>query len=149
MEQKVYTAELLWERGSRESGPAYSKNHRIIIPDKLQLETNDEKGLVCPEEMLAASVASSLMLAYLHLCAQNDMIVLHYRDWAEATVSRQGDSQTRLERVFLKPRITFKDADKELFRAMAVRLVHEAHDESYVINSLKCKVVIEPFFLWA
>ncbi len=128
--------------------------HRIEFPGKTELAASSgtalerNKSLVSPEELFVAALSSCQMLTYLHLCARNSMIVTEYRDEAHADLALKKEGPHRVQRVLLRPRITFEEAESEEFRAMAIRLIHEAHDECYLANSVKCRVDIEPLLIW-
>ncbi len=157
MKEESFKARVVWQQKEKEAlaaGLNYSRDHVVSFPGKSELEASSgtafrgNRELVNPEEMLAGSLASCQMLTYLYLCARNEMTVLAYKDEAVAYLGRGSNERHAVERITLSPRITFKESESQQFRAMAIRLIHEAHDQCFIANSLKCEVEIQPLFIW-
>ena len=82
------------------------------------------------------------MLWYLHLCAANDLVLIDYRDDAQAVMEEAGDGGAFTEAI-LRPSCRFEGA---FDRALAERLHHDAHERCYIANSLRFPVRVEPVF---
>lgn len=94
------------------------------------------------EQLLAASVATSHMLAFLGLASEAGLSVTAYLDRARAEVAtRKG--RTRIQRIVLQPRITLgAGADLDI----ALALVKNAVALSSIGSALSVEVDIEPSF---
>lgn len=97
-----------------------------------------------PEELLLASLSACHQLWYLHLCADAGVIVVGYRDDAEATLTLAPDGSGRISGATLRPQVTIaagSDAERALtLHGEAARLcfigqsvkfpvTHQAHVE--------------------
>jgi organic hydroperoxide reductase OsmC/OhrA len=93
-----------------------------------------------PEELLVASLSACHMLAYLHLCAVNQVVVTGYEDAASGTMEESPDGSGRLTGVVLRPVVTItpeSDAEK------AQNLHGDAHRLCFIANSVNFPVTHE------
>lgn len=88
------------------------------------------------------------MLTYLFLCFKSKMHVVSYEDHAEGTLEKLSPGKFWVKDIVLRPHIRFSGADTQQGRAMAIRLVHEAHDNCFIAQSIKSSVSIEPQFMF-
>lgn len=93
-----------------------------------------------PDEMLLASLSSCHMLWYLHLCAENGVEVVDYRDDAEIVLRLDAKGEGKLEGATLRPRVAITSGDKETARA----LHKSAHAKCFVAKSVNFPVACEP-----
>src|SRR4051812_47569908 len=69
-----------------ESYRGYERSHTITAPGKQMIEASSDTAFsgdatkYNPEDLLLASLSSCHMLWYLHLCADNGIIVTAYKD---------------------------------------------------------------------
>ncbi len=151
-----FHAEIHWNLKSKSMERDYTRDHYLAIPGKEELHLSStarfrgNSDYVSPEEMYLASVTSCLMLTYLNLCYRNSLTITSYQDRASATLTRNKDGQYRMERILLRPRITFlreshNPMDPE---ALAIRLIHESHQNCFIINSIRTHVEVEPLFVF-
>lgn len=125
---------------------AYSRNHEIggagksgPIEGSSDPQFRGDATRYNPEELLVASLSACHMLAYLHLCAVNNIVVTEYEDAAEGTMLETGFTG-----VVLRPRVTIapgSDPEK------AQSLHHEAHQLCFIANSVNFPVSHEPVVL--
>jgi organic hydroperoxide reductase OsmC/OhrA len=81
------------------------------------------------------------MLAYLHLCAVNNIVVLEYEDTAQGTMLLAKDGSGQLTEVTLHPLVTLSpDSSAEV----AQELHHEAHRVCFIANSVNFPVAHQP-----
>ena len=90
-----YAATIEWT-GNQGTGTldyrAYSRNHNISVDGKPIIKASSDSAFRgdpsrhTPEDLLVSSLAGCHMLWYLHLCAVNEVVVLRYRDEAEAEI---------------------------------------------------------------
>lgn len=94
-----------------------------------------------PELLLVAALSQCHLLAYLHQCAVNGVIVVAYVDRAWGTMVESTDGGGRFEEVVLRPVVTVADAEM-IDRADAL---HEAASEGcFVASSVNFPVRHEP-----
>lgn len=100
---------------------SYGREHKIWADDKVEIEaTSDpafrgDKTKYNPEEFLVASLSSCHMLWFLHLCADNGVVVVDYIDKPVGIMLETEDGGGRFQEVRLVPTITVTDismADK-------------------------------------
>jgi organic hydroperoxide reductase OsmC/OhrA len=90
-----------------------------------------------PEEMLLASLSSCHMLWYLHLCADQKIIVTKYEDNPEGIMEETEDGGGKFSSVTLKPQVTITDAAR-LQDALALH--GQAHKKCFIANSMNFPV---------
>jgi organic hydroperoxide reductase OsmC/OhrA len=149
-----YQSSLTWTgqqgRGTA-SYTAYSRNFQIGVTGKPILEGSSDPSFrgdasrYNPEELFLASLSSCHMLWYLHLCADQGIVVLDYHDKAEAEMY-EGDEKTqgRFTKVLLRPLVKIKAGSDAL---LAKELHHQAHDYCFIANSCNFPVLCEASIL--
>src|SRR5579871_3952493 len=100
MKQHHYSIELRWT-GNLGNGTktykTYSRNHEILSPGKPVLPGSSDpvfrgdSSRYNPEELLVASLSSCHMLWFLHLCADNGIVVTDYQDSPSGTMVEAPD----------------------------------------------------------
>ena len=93
-----------------------------------------------PELLLVAALSDCHLLAYLHLCAVNGVVVTGYRDEATGTMEQVGDGG-RFTEVVLRPIVTVAD-ESMIERANALH--HDAHASCFIASSVNFPVRTEP-----
>ncbi|SEA41183.1 Organic hydroperoxide reductase OsmC/OhrA [Arachidicoccus rhizosphaerae] len=106
-----------------------------------------------PEEMLVAALSSCHMLWYLHLCADNGITVLDYKDNAlgymepeSVLKNTNGSVQLRpgkFTRIILQPEVRLSNPDDQ---PLATLLHQQAHKRCFIANSVNFDVLTEPVF---
>jgi organic hydroperoxide reductase OsmC/OhrA len=144
-----YTAQITWT-GNTGKGTAgyreYQRSHRVNINGKPSIELSSDPafmgdaGRYNPEELLLSSLASCHMLWYLHLCADNGIVVTAYTD--EATGTMQDDEQGgRFTEVVLRPQVTVSEHSM-IERANSLH--SEANKKCFIANSCNFPVLHQP-----
>jgi len=153
MENKIhhYHSSLAWI-GQQGQGTisynAYSRNFRIRVGDKPDLLGSSDPSFrgdasrYNPEELFLASLSSCHMLWYLHLCADQGIVVTDYRDEAQAEM-QEGDAEYagRFVRVLLRPEVKIQAASEI---HLAEKLHQQAHTRCFIANSCNFPVLCEP-----
>jgi len=93
-----------------------------------------------PDELLIASLSSCHMLWYLHLCAENGVVVIDYRDEAECTLALDARGEGKIVRAILRPLVTISAGDPDVARS----LHKDAHEKCFVASSVNFPVECEP-----
>jgi organic hydroperoxide reductase OsmC/OhrA len=121
----------------------FQRAHRITahgkpsIPGSSDPAFRGDSARYNPEELLLASLSACHMLWYLHLCADNRIVVTRYIDRAEGTMIETADGGGRFTEVILKPEVAVKaGADFDLARALHER----AHHLCFIANSVNFPV---------
>jgi organic hydroperoxide reductase OsmC/OhrA len=86
-----------------------------------------------------ASLSTCHMLWYLHLAADDGIVVMAYTDQVEGVMEERPDGSGRLTRVVLYPTVTVISAD-DTKRAHAPH--HVAHEKCFVANSVNFPVTL-------
>ena len=81
------------------------------------------------------------MLWYLHLAADNGIVVVDYRDAATGTMVEAADGGGKFTDVTLHPTVTARAPVDE---ALAAQLHDRAHDLCFIANSVAFPVGCEP-----
>jgi organic hydroperoxide reductase OsmC/OhrA len=143
----LYRATCSWSGSTAAGYDAYPRAHRVTAAPAthvLDLSNDPSLGgdaaLLDPEQLVLAAASSCQLLSFLAIAARARIDVRDYRDAAEARMSHD-DGPARIASITLRPAITV-GAGPGLPRVE--RLVHLAHGECYVANSLATPVTVEP-----
>jgi organic hydroperoxide reductase OsmC/OhrA len=145
-----YQTSLVWA-GNKGSGTidyrSYDRSYVISIDHKPDLHGSSDSTFLGdktkhnPEDMLVSSLSSCHMLWYLHLCAQNGVVVLDYKDNAVGKMTEQADGSGFFTEVILHPVVTISDAgDTEKANA----LHEDANKMCFIAKSCNFPVRHEP-----
>lgn len=149
-QQHAYTLKTVWT-GNTGSGTssyrAYSRNYEVhikgkpVMPGSSDPMFRGDKTLYNPEDLLVAALSSCHMLWYLHLCAENEIIVTAYEDNAEGIMQFNKDGSGQFVSVTLKPLVVITDNTKI---SLAETLHHQAHDMCFIARSVNFQVSFVP-----
>ena len=145
----IYRPVIEWT-GNKGSGTfdyrSYSRSHTIIIdgkPDILASSDSSfrgEKHKHNPEDLFVASISGCHMLWYLHLCADDGVVVLKYTDRTEGLMIIEPDGSGAFEKVILRPEVVIApNSSKE--RALALH--EDAHRMCFIANSVRFPITHE------
>ena len=145
-----YQLQLNWtgNNGQGTAGyAAYERSHTLSIPGKPDiLGSSDpvfrgDASRYNPEELLLAALSSCHMLWYLHLCAENGIVVTTYSDHPSGSMQEADNGSGRFTEVILKPKVTIKD-HKKLEKAKSLH--KSANQYCFIANSVNFAVHHEP-----
>lgn len=145
----TYAITTTWtgNRGEGTSGyRAYGRDHDLDAVGRPTLQASSDPAFRGdperwnPELLLVAALSDCHLLAYLHLCAVNGVVVTAYTDNAEGTMAQVGDGGHFTE-VVLRPRVTVADAS---MITAANALHHDAHRRCFIAASVSFPVRTEP-----
>jgi organic hydroperoxide reductase OsmC/OhrA len=150
MTDHIYRTSLHWSAEGGEGTKSYksfSRTHRITAKDKagrdkpaiLATSAFHSREHYNPDELLIGSLSSCHMLWYLHLCSENGVVVVDYRDDAEGVLRLDGKGEGKVERVTLRPRVMISAGDPDIARA----LHKDAHSKCFVAASVNFPVLCE------
>ncbi len=142
-----YQTHLVWEGSTGAGYAAYSRDHRAVAPpaeQELRLSADPQfrgdAGLTNPEQLLVMAASSCQLLSFLACAARRRVDVLAYEDDAHGVMPHDSTPQ-RITNIHLAPTIVVAPGTEP---EDVVRLVHEAHDQCYIANSLSATVTVEP-----
>ena len=121
---------------------AYSRDHEVIGAGKASIAGSSDpafrgdRSRYNPEELLVASVSTCHMLWYLHLCADNGVVVTNYEDAPLGVMREDSDGRGVFTEVVLRPVVTISKGSEH----DAHRLHEKANRMCYVANSVKFPV---------
>jgi len=126
---------------------AYERAHVNLAHGKPPIEGSSDPSFrgdprrYNPEELLVMSLSSCHMLWYLHLCADNGIVVVDYVDDACGVMIEDDNGGGRFVQVTLRPRVKLRTGgDVTLIEALHRR----AHDLCFIANSVNFPVLCEP-----
>ncbi|MCJ0741341.1 OsmC family protein [Pedobacter montanisoli] len=144
--QHLYKTNLTWE-GNKGSGTmdyrSYDRDFKVEVEGKAPLSGSSDsiflgdKTKHNPEDLLLASVSSCHMLWYLHLCAENGVVVIEYQDNAVGTMIESADGSGKFSEITLNPLVVIS---KKEHKDLALRLHKEANKKCFIANSLNFPV---------
>jgi organic hydroperoxide reductase OsmC/OhrA len=126
---------------------AYERSHSILIENKPEILCSadtpfrGDKTKHNPEDFLLASLSSCHMLWYLHLCADEGIIVVDYVDHATGVLQQPGNGSGHFTEAVLNPIVTVTESamiDK------ALALHEKAHTSCFIANSVNFPVHHNP-----
>lgn len=145
-----YSSELNWT-GNRGEGTvdyrSYDRSYIVSINGKPEIRGSADPGFRGdqskwnPEELFLASLSACHMLWYLHLCSDEGIRVLSYRDQAAGVMVERENGSGRFTEVVLYPDVTISDLDN---LNKAKQLHQRAHEMCFIANSCNFPVRHEP-----
>ncbi len=150
----LHTALIRWQGGDVDFlGKRYSRAHTWTFdggavvpasssPHVVPLPMSDATA-VDPEEAFVASLSSCHMLWFLDIASRAGYAVGSYEDAAEGRMGRNPAGKLVVDRVTLRPRARFAGA-RVPDAARLAALHHEAHEECFLANSVRCEIRCEP-----
>lgn len=150
----MHSALVRWQLGEADFlGRRYSRAHTWTFdggavvpasssPHVVPLPMSDARA-VDPEEAFVASLSSCHMLWFLDIASRAGYVVEAYEDAAQGRMGRNDAGRLVVDIVTLRPRVRFAGARVPDAAALAA-LHHEAHDECFLANSVRCQVRCEP-----
>ena len=146
MKRHQYEVSVDWTGNDGEGTRTYRSYRRdfsFAAPGKPQMAGSSDSAFrgdasrYNPEDMLVAALSSCHMLAYLHLCAINNIAVVAYSDKATGVMEERADGSGVFTRVQLNPRVT---VSLESDTAQAEALHQKAHELCFIANSVNFPV---------
>ena len=145
-----YNTRITWTGNSGSGTSAYSayeRSHTIDIEYKPTIAASSDKAFRGdatkhnPEDLFLSSIAGCHMLWYLHLCADQGIVVESYVDQASGIMETAADGSGKFVRIVLRPAVVLNDKSKA---AAALALHKKAHQLCFLANSVNFDILIEP-----
>jgi organic hydroperoxide reductase OsmC/OhrA len=150
----LHTALVRWDLGDHDFlGKRYSRAHTwtfdggVVVPASsspqvVAVPMSDARA-VDPEEAFVAALSSCHMLWFLDIASRAGYAVDRYEDAADGHMGRNAAGKLVVDVVTLRPRTRFAGARAPDAAALAA-LHHEAHEECFLANSVRCEIRCEP-----
>jgi len=148
--QHTYQLSIKWT-GNNGNGTAdyasYERSHRVSVAGKKPLDCSSDspfrgdKTKHNPEDFLLASLSACHMLWFLHLCADEGIVVTDYHDNAEGKMIQTTNGSGYFTEVILSPVVTVQDVT---MISKANELHKKAHQYCFIANSVKFPVYHKP-----
>ncbi len=150
----LHTAVIRWSVGSDDFlGKRYSRAHTWTFDGGVQVLASSsphvvplpmsDASAVDPEEAFVASLSSCHMLWFLDIASRAGYAIASYEDAAEGRMGRNAAGKLVVDRVTLRPRVRVTGARMPDAAALAA-LHHEAHEECFLANSVRCEIRCQP-----
>ncbi|MDI3243426.1 OsmC family protein [Arthrobacter sp. AL08] len=142
MTTHTYASTLRWA-GRTHDYDSYSRQHDITMSGTKVVASADssfrgDSTLPNPEQLVVAAASSCQLLSFLAVAALAGVEVIEYHDAAKGFMP-DDERPLRLTSIVLRPRIVVQGATVERVE----RLLHKAHKQCYIANSLITKVTLE------
>jgi organic hydroperoxide reductase OsmC/OhrA len=147
--QHTYNTTIAWT-GNRGEGTkhykGYDRSHDVIVDNKEIIKASSDPAFMGdrskhnPEELLVASLSSCHMLWFLHLCSDNGIVVVEYKDRATGTMVETATGGHFTE-VMLNPVVTITDGSK-IDRCNELHV--QANQRCFIANSCNFPVRHSP-----
>jgi organic hydroperoxide reductase OsmC/OhrA len=143
--EHFYTTTIQWT-GNRGTGTseyrAYGRDHFLQIEGKPVVPCSSDPVFrgdptrYNPEELLVAALSACHMLWYLHLCAEQGIVVKEYTDTAIGSMKETENGSGKFTGVVLQPRIKIAAGDVKIAQGL-----HEhATKMCFIANSVNFPV---------
>lgn len=130
-----YSRGHTWSFDGGVSVPASSSPH--VVPLPFSVEEN-----VDPEEAFVASLSSCHMLFFLSIAAKRKFVVDSYSDEAVGVMDKDDSGKMAMTLVTLRPKVIFS-GERQPTRIQLEKMHHQSHEQCFIANSVKTKVVTE------
>ena len=132
--KRKYSREHTWTFDGGFSMPASPSPSVVPVP-------YSNPAHVDPEEAFVASISSCHMLTFVYLAGRQGFQVDSYDDAAVGVMTKNEKGVPWMSRVTLNPKIVYS-GEKKPTPADEEHLHHLAHEQCYIVNSVKTEVVV-------
>ena len=150
----LHTALIRWNVGGDDFlGKRYSRAHTWTFDGGMQVQASSSPHVVPlpmsdasgvdPEEAFVASLSSCHMLWFLDIASRAGYDIASYEDAAEGRMGRNAAGKLVVDLVTLRPRVRVTGARVPDAATLAA-LHHQAHEECFLANSVRCEIRCEP-----
>lgn len=147
-----YKATIKWQRTSTDFLKGrYSREHTWAFDGGVTVRASASPSTVPvpysnpahvdPEEAFVAAISSCHMLTFLYLACKAGFQIDNYEDEAVGLMTKNEKGVPWISSVRLNPRITF-GREKSPGPAEEERLHHQAHEQCFIANSVKTKILV-------
>ncbi len=149
-----YFAKVQWKKDPSENfiDNQYSRGHEWLFDGGVTVAASSSPHIVPlpysveenvdPEEAFIASLSSCHMLFFLSIAAKRKYIVDSYEDNAVGVMEKDKNGKMAMTQVILKPYVNFS-GDRVPTMEQLEKLHHQSHEQCFIANSVKTKVITE------
>ncbi len=125
---------------------SYKRDHLIYSSGMEDIKASSDPAFMGdptkynPEQLLLASVSSCHMLWFLHICSDNNIVVVDYQDHPEAIMIEDSQTGGHFQEIILNPMV-FVDGDKK--EEIMIQLHDLAHQKCFIANSVNFPIIIK------
>jgi len=139
--QHLYNLTVTWTGNNRQGTKdyrSYERSHIVTIDNKVEILCSSDpafrgdKTKHNPEELFVASISTCHMLWFLHLCAEEGVVVTAYTDNATGIMQETEDGGGHFTDVTLNPVVIVSE---ESMINKANELHHKANKLCFIANS--------------
>ena len=139
--QHLYHLTVTWTGNNKQGTKdyrSYERSHSVTIDNKAEILCSSDpafrgdKTKHNPEELFVASISTCHMLWYLHLCAEEGVVVTAYTDHATGKLQETEDGGGHFTDVTLNPIVIVSE---ESMIGKANELHHQANKLCFIANS--------------
>ncbi|MEW1861410.1 OsmC family protein [Streptomyces sp. NPDC088194] len=144
--QHTYRTELVWTGNlgtGTDSYRSYRRTHEVtapgtpVIAGSADPHFRGDADRWNPEQMLLAALSQCHLLAYLHVCAVNGVVVTAYTDRADGTMAETSDGGGHFTEAVLRPEVEVADS---AMAEKALALHERAHELCFIASSVNFPV---------
>jgi organic hydroperoxide reductase OsmC/OhrA len=148
----TYRARVEWSGSTGAGYRAYPRAHTAWTPPATEAfdlsadpHFRGDADLPNPEQLLVLAASSCQLLSFLAVASRAGVDVVAYEDDASGEMP-DGVVPQRITRIVLRPvvRVSALDAQVPVEVGALERMLHEAHEQCYISNSLTTEVVVHP-----
>ncbi len=150
MKSHKYSTEINWTGNLGEGTSdyrSYDRSYTVSIDGKPDLQGSadpsfrGDQSKWNPEELFLASLSACHMLWYLHLCSDEGIQVISYKDQAMGVMDELDNGSGKFAEVTLHPQIKISDSDNQ---EKARQLHSRANEMCFIANSCNFPVRHNP-----
>ena len=133
----TYETDLQWlENRACRLESANKESLRVTSPPEFQ----GEEGEWTPEDLFVGAINACTMSTFLAYANKKQLDIFSYKSKAEG-ILEFSDGHYKFTQVKLQPFILVESIEAA---AIAEQLIHQAHDNCFISNSITTKVTLEP-----
>lgn len=144
-----YKTHIDWKRDGAQFNPkTYDRSHQMQFGGGSSIklcaapEFAGKAELPNPEELFTASLSSCLMLTFIYLAAIKGFVIDEYTAEAIGTLTKNAEGKMSVTEIIIKPTVYFS-GDKIPDSAVLNDLFKKAHEDCFISNSVKTKVMVD------
>jgi organic hydroperoxide reductase OsmC/OhrA len=148
--EHTYRLTITWT-GNTGNGTAgyrsYERSHIISADNKPDIAASSDPSFrgdgarYNPEELLVASLSGCHMLWFLHLCADQGIIITSYTDSPTGVMTETPTGRGKFKEVILNPVVGVSEAS---MLEMLAEIHEKAHQMCFIANSVNFPVRLRP-----
>lgn len=150
----THQTSLNWERKTNPENfnyDTYVRDHTLtydggcVVQASSAAKYGGNAQFVDPEEMFVSALASCQMLTFMALATKKRYVVDSYKDNASCVLEKTPEGGFAVTSATLRPEVKFS-SDRQPSREQIEKMLHQAHKNCVIANSVKTRISVEPVF---